>query len=167
MSPSWEQRARMQHLPRRWQGRAGAPVPPAPGRVFRLARGGRGMNVSHVRRLLSPVIAIVPRCGQASHPEQSKTRPPASMQAASPCTWAAAVCQHVCSKRNETRRARPLLAGRARVCTEPKALAAGTAGTQADSPLPVGWEHVRRQSRRRRLTAKQGRVRRQAEQGMR
>lgn len=75
MSPSWEQRARMQHLPRRWQGRARTPVPPAPGRVFRLARAGRGMNVSHVRRLLSPVIAIVPRCGQASHPAQSKTSP--------------------------------------------------------------------------------------------
>ena len=101
----------MQHLPRRWQGRARTPVPPAPGRVFRLARAGRGMNVSHVRRLLSPVIAIVPRCGQASHPEQSKTSPPASMQAASPCTWAAAVCQHVCSKRNETRRARPPACG--------------------------------------------------------
>ena len=105
------------------------------------------------------------RSGLASCAKQDQ--PPASMQAASPCTWAAAVCQHVCSKRNETRRARPLLAGRVRVCTEPKALAAGTAGTQADSPLPVGWEHVRRQSRRRRLTAKQGRVRRQAEQGMR
>ena len=73
--PPWEQRARMQHLPRRRQGRAGAPVPPALGRVFRLARAGRGMNVSHVRRLLSPVIAIVPRCGQASHPAQSKIRP--------------------------------------------------------------------------------------------
>ena len=157
----------MQHLPRRWQGRAGAPVPPAPGRVFRLARAGRGMNVSHVRRLLSPVIAIVPRCGQASHPEQSKTSPRLLCRLQAPARGQPPSANTSAPSGTKRGAPAPLLAGRARVCTEPKALAAGTAGTQADSPLPVGWEHVRRQSRRRRLTAKQGRVRRQAEQGMR
>ena len=49
------------------------------------------------------------RSGLASCAKQDQ--PPASMQAASPCTWAAAVCQHVCSKRNETRRARPPACG--------------------------------------------------------
>ena len=65
------------------------------GRAFRLARAGCGMDVSHVRRLLSSVTAIVPRITGAVKARVARKVKPF------PGSWAGG---------------RVLLAGRARVC---------------------------------------------------
>ena len=100
------------------------PFRPPPGRAFRLAWAGRRMNVSHARRLLSPVTAIVPKttgASQAPHPAQSKTTFRLLCRRQAPARGPAAVYSLYRTIRNETQNARPLLVGRAFVDLEPTA----------------------------------------------